>query len=363
MKKIILILLFMMVAMVGCDQSTTTEKTTAIEDPCSVDSTSSACLALYDERTVFEYTDMAIQREMIYDFEEDENGFEIVALDNGVADYLEDDGAIKLAGEGDNDERTSYIYNRISVPKEITYGLIIKYRTSTDGSSVRVRFFDRFNQETVLMDWTDVQSTDLTVSEFDLTAYKGQTIVLYVEQKSNQAAENYVQVEDIRFGISGAISTKTSWTFDTDLEDWQAENNGRQYDHSEWQDGHVYLDGSDFGLPEEPAERNGWVFNMFQIDENATSVTFSFDIWANPGVSDANFRIRVFDENLNEYVLNTSGDWENFVDPTPFRYTVDLTQFAGQRIAIFMESDDDGEGSGEGIYLDNFNLDILYSEE
>lgn len=356
MKKILVIC--MMLLLVACDQTTTVANTTKVEDPCVADANSDACIAMYEQRTVFEYTDMNIQREMIYDLEEDDNHFEMVALPNGDANYLEQEGAIKLSGTGDNDERTSYTFNRVMVPKEITYGLVIKYKASTEGSAVRIRFVDRFNEEHLLLDWTTLTDDSMNVSEFDLAEFKGQTIVIYVEQKSIHESENAIIVEDIRFGISGAISAKTSWTFDTDLEDWKAENNGKAYDHSEWQDGHVYLDGSDFGLPEEPAERNGWVFNMFQLSESATSISFSFDIWANPDAADANFRIRVFDENLNEYVLNTLGDWETFESPEAFRYTVDLSQFIGQRIAIFLESDDDGEGSGEGIYLDNFNLDI-----
>ena len=356
MKKLIALLMFGMIFLVGCDQETTAT-TTIITDPCA-DPNSDACIALYDERTVFEYTDMDISREMVYDLEEDDNNWVYKSETSGTSEYLSEAGAIELGGTGDNGSRTSYMFNRIQVPKEITYGLVVKYQAMDVESAVRIKFYDRFNEEVLLMDWTNVSTGAVTVSEFDLAAYKGQTIVVYIEQKSISAETSTLQVKDIRFGISGAISTKTSWTFDTDLEDWQAENNGKAYDHSEWQDGHIYLDGSDFGLPEVPAERNGWVFNMFQISETATTVTFSFDIWANPGDSDANFRIRVFDENLNEYVLNTSGDWETFESNDPFRYTVDLTQFAGQRIAIFLESDDDGEGSGEGIYLDNFNLDI-----
>lgn len=362
MKKIIITILVGMFVLVGCDQISRTATTTEVQntDPCSVDPDGEACKALYDERTVFEYTDMDISREMIYDLETDDNGWVYKANENGTASYLDSEGAVSLSGSGVEDGVSSYMFNRIQVPKEITYGLVVKYQASENGSSIRIRFYDRFNEEMILLDWTEVTESGLQVSEFDLSSYKGQTIVVYIEQKSIAVEENSITVEDIRFGISGAISTKTSWTFDTDLEDWKVENNGKAYDHSEWQDGHIYLDGSDFGLPEVPAERNGWTFNMFQIDENATAVTFSFDIWANPGTSDANFRIRVFDENLNEYVLNTSGDWETFDSEIAFRYTVDLSQFIGQRIAIFMESDDDGEGCGEGIYLDNFNLDIVY---
>jgi hypothetical protein len=359
MKKIITFGVFLMfIIVVGCDQATTATTSAGVSDPCAVDSESAECIATYEERTVYEYTDMDIYREIIYDLEEDANGWVYKAETNGEAEFLLDTGAIELSGSGTNDARTSYMYNRIAVPKEITFGLVIKYRASDNDSSIRIRFFDRFNQEVVLMDWSMVTGTDLVVSEFDLTEYNGQTIVVYIEQKSVNELENSITVEDIRFGISGDISTKTSWTFDTDLEDWKAENNGKAYDHSEWQDGHIYLDGSDFGLPESPAERNGWVFNMFQLSETATSITFSFDIWANPGASDADFRIRVFDENLNEYVLTTSGDWETFESPDAVRYTVDLSQFIGQRIAIFLEQDDNGEGSGEAIYLDNFNLDI-----
>lgn len=359
MKKITILFMGLLVFLVGCDnQATTTLQPDDQADPCAVDMDSEACIAAYEQRTVFEYTDMDISREMIYDFEDDANQWIFKSGENGNAEYVDSEGAIKLAGSGDNDSITSYMYNRISVPKEITYGLVIKYKATDADSAVRIKFYDRFNNEVVLKDWTTLTEPTLVVDEFDLSNYKGQTLVVYIEQKSVSESENSITVEDIRFGISGAISTKTSWTFDTDLEDWKAENNGKAYDHSEWQDGHIYLDGSDFGLPEEPAERNGWVFNMFQISETATSVSFSFDVWANPDAADANFRIRVFDENLNEYVLNTTGDWETFESPEPFRYTVDLTQFIGQRIAIFLEQDDDGEGSGEGIYLDNFNLDV-----
>lgn len=346
MKKMILISLLLVLGLTGCTN-------TADEDvnPCETDSTSDACLALYDERTVFEYTDMSISRDTIYDFEVDEQGWQSY---NAV--YSSSKGSFELKGTGDSEERTSYMYNRIAVPKEITYGLVVKYQTSTNGSEVRIVAFDRFNQEVVLKDWTEVQSDSILVDEFDLVDYSGQTLALYIEQRSNQETENYIEVTDIRFGISGNISTKTNWTFDTDLEDWGAENNGKAYDHSEWRDGYVYLDGSDFGLPEDPVERNGWVYNMFQIPENGTT-TFSFDVWANEGDSDAAFRIRVFDESVQEYVLNDTGDWEVFVSPDAYRYTVDLTPFAGQRIAIFLESDDDGEGCGEAIFIDNIILE------
>lgn len=378
MKKKMIIGITLIFILVGCNKNDNigSNNDDKIDyDPCSVDMNSDECKNTYPEKIVYEYSGLEISTDSKFQFNDDEQGFVGVASgSDSTAKWDNTNQAFVLGGTNNNNEISSYMFNKLKNPREITHGLSFLYKTGNDVTSFRVRIIDRFNKEKILMDWTDVQQTDWTPLQFDLTEYKGQTIVIYFEQKAKvSGSDQKIYIDDLRWGISAEISNKTKWTFDTDIEEWIPGVGGKNYDKAIWESddngGYLLFDGSDYGQVENPPLPNAWFMNSLYIDSKATSVNLNFKL-RTPEKTGATFRIRVFDEDAVPHILNTTpesvtvGDFkelsEGYVQYKGVNewqnLNANLDDFIGQTIVIFLEHNSSIAGMGEYIYIDDLEL-------
>lgn len=145
-----------------------------------------------------------------------------------------------------------------------------------------------------------------------------------------------------------------AFTFDfaDGFDDWEpgtTSTNG--WGSATWSDrkgGIVHLDGT--GGPGEP---NSWISRELTLPGNATEL--AYDVAGHDRrFGDSGFRVRIEEGGVS----TTVRDWEVVVgsDDGDFDWhphTDDISAFAGKTVTLFLEQDDDGDGTDEHIYLDN----------
>lgn len=156
-----------------------------------------------------------------------------------------------------------------------------------------------------------------------------------------------------------------------DLGGWSLNCGGLEYDKCAWNNwssegtGSILLDGSDLD-DREDAIPNSYIYNKFDL----TSADKYFKIKVKGGSNaDTNFRVTVLVEDeseksgaktyhltdgypegaqINEHGYYLRKDGSNVTE-----YTFSLEAFSGKHVAILVEQDDNGDGSGEQIYIDS----------
>jgi hypothetical protein len=160
--------------------------------------------------------------------------------------------------------------------------------------------------------------------------------------------------------FSTVTNKEKQWFFTNGAEGWNLGNNGAVYDESKWEEGTghpggcIILNGSDFNdgnnLP------NAWMEHWLDL-QNASAATISFDIRAgNLSDNDAAWRVVIRnDKNQRDtlshwQILKQSDGWQ--------LQSYSLTKFLKSKILFRIEQDDDSEGAGEHIFIDNIEFKI-----
>lgn len=153
-----------------------------------------------------------------------------------------------------------------------------------------------------------------------------------------------------------------SYSFDNKSErksyKWLFGNGGLQYDSAGYASEGIKLDGSDLNDVIDPLP-NSWTVNKFELTEQDKYLTVFASHSAN---ADVNFRVRaltVENEKLVSYVLESPSyektlneyGWYKMDGGSPMVYFYDLSQFANKTVAISLEQDDTGDGSGEVVFI------------
>lgn len=143
------------------------------------------------------------------------------------------------------------------------------------------------------------------------------------------------------------------FTFETDLEGWQAANGGRMYDRAarDAATGHpggcVLLDGSDLGHPD--VQPNAWISRTIALPPQAKTLRFE-----TRAATDGALRVRLVDADAKPHTLL---DWEVLSGPTWVPRTTSLAAFAGTTVTLWFEQNDNDIGQGEHRYLDNISIE------
>ena len=139
---------------------------------------------------------------------------------------------------------------------------------------------------------------------------------------------------------------------------WVMGNGGLQYDSAAYSTEGLKLDGSDLNDTLDPLP-NSWAINKFALTESDKYLTVFVTHSPN---ADVNYRIRVltvengrinavvlssdyYEKDLNEY------GWYKMNTTSPMVYVYDLTPFSGKTVAISIEQDDTGDGTGEIVFV------------
>lgn len=148
-----------------------------------------------------------------------------------------------------------------------------------------------------------------------------------------------------------------------------------EYDAAAWVAEHnnsIKLDGSDMGDGLDPMP-NSWMYNMFEFGDGDDRLTVN--MYAGDK-ADTNVRIRALyeDENGNVVKLNLADGFGGASKLDQFGYflltqdnngefTFDISALKGKRVIITIEQDDNGEGSGELVYVDYVKITAVQGEE
>lgn len=152
------------------------------------------------------------------------------------------------------------------------------------------------------------------------------------------------------------------WTFDDDLEGWQARTTvsteawgsaqWREFCGSDRADGCVKLDGTgDAGGP------NAWIERTVDLPAAATTLR-ALTTSHNRAGADSWYRVRLVDAGGTEHVLV---DWASSSSSAEayawFTIEASIAAFAGTTVTLFFEGADDGPGSNEQRYYDDISID------
>ena len=144
----------------------------------------------------------------------------------------------------------------------------------------------------------------------------------------------------------------------TDSYKWQFGNGGLQYDYADYSLQGIKLDGSDLNDVIDPLP-NAWAVNKFNLLQTESLLTVKAAVSAG---SDVNMRVRVL-QVVNGKLISevlTGAQYEKALDnfgwykadsSSPIEFTFDLSSFAGKTVAISIEQDDTGDGSGEILFV------------
>lgn len=160
-----------------------------------------------------------------------------------------------------------------------------------------------------------------------------------------------------------------------DLGGWSLNCCGLEYDSCKWDNwsangkgGSIKLDGSDLD-DREDAIPNSYIYNKFDLITNDENISITLK---GGDKADTNMRVTVMVEDSSEksgakthrltdgypegstindygYYLRTDG-----LAVTTYKFS--LANFKGKRCAIFVEQDDNGDGSGEQLFIDNIKI-------
>ena len=139
---------------------------------------------------------------------------------------------------------------------------------------------------------------------------------------------------------------------------WIFGNGGLQYDFAGYTSEGIKLDGSDLEDVVDPLP-NSWAVNKFTLSPTDKYLTV---FATHPAGCDVNFRVRIlyaedghlvshtlisadYEKQLNDY------GWYRMDNASPMVYTYDVSAFAGKTVAVSVEQDDTGDGSGEVVFI------------
>lgn len=139
---------------------------------------------------------------------------------------------------------------------------------------------------------------------------------------------------------------------------WIFGNGGLQYDFAGYASEGIKLDGSDLEDVIDPLA-NSWAVNKFALANTDKYLTV---FATHSSGCDVNFRVRLlyvedgklvahtlesvaYEKPLNDY------GWYKMDDDSPMVYIYDISDFAGKTVAISLEQDDTGDGSGEVVFI------------
>lgn len=160
-----------------------------------------------------------------------------------------------------------------------------------------------------------------------------------------------------------------------DLGNWSLNCGGLEYDSCKWDSwsstgkgGSIKLDGSDLD-DREDAIPNSYIYNKFDLTSNDENMSIVLKGGNN---ADTNMRVTVMVEDSSEKsgakiyylsdgypdgsTINEYGYYLRSEGSIVTTYKFSLKQFSGKRCAIFIEQDDNGDGSGEQLYIDNITI-------
>ncbi|HIU81423.1 MAG TPA: hypothetical protein IAB11_02920 [Candidatus Ornithoclostridium faecavium] len=163
-----------------------------------------------------------------------------------------------------------------------------------------------------------------------------------------------------------ATDSRKSFEFDggeTGSYGWQFGNGGMQYDSAGYAQEGIKLDGSDLNDVIDPMP-NAWAVNKISVGEEDLYLRLFASISSD---SDVNMRIRfLWTENGElRYKVLESADygkeldeygWYRFDGDSPLVYVYDISEFAGKTVAVSIEQDDTGDGSGEILFVSRFEI-------
>ncbi len=160
-----------------------------------------------------------------------------------------------------------------------------------------------------------------------------------------------------------------------DFGGFETGHGSNEYDAAAWVAEHnnsIKLDGSDMGDGLDPMP-NSWMYNMFEFGEGDD--LFTINMYAGDK-ADTNVRIRALyeDESGNLVRLNLADGFggESRLDEYGYflltqgnngEFTFDISALKGKRVIISIEQDDNGEGSGELVYVDYIKITAAQGEE
>ena len=151
------------------------------------------------------------------------------------------------------------------------------------------------------------------------------------------------------------------WTFEEDLEGWQARttSDDEAWGSAEWrsfcgsdrEEGCVKLDGTgDAGGP------NAWIERTIDLPLGATTLR-ALTTSHNRTGADSSYRVRLVDEGGTEHVLVDWASSSSGADAYAwFTIEASITAFAGTTVTLFFEGADDGPGSNEQRYYDDIGI-------
>lgn len=166
------------------------------------------------------------------------------------------------------------------------------------------------------------------------------------------------------------VTADRTFDFATDNESWVLGHGPQEYDkasfNSSWPgsgDGSILLDGSDMGDTTDPTP-NSWMYNMFNI---GTDDKYMHIRIRGRGSKDANLRIHIYHEKddgtVEESYLTdgfSSVDSSNYYlvncGEEAITCSFSLSAYAGQKVLISLEQDDNKEGDGENVYVDYVHI-------
>ena len=164
-----------------------------------------------------------------------------------------------------------------------------------------------------------------------------------------------VFVKLIQTNLTGSANLEQlSYGFERDTEGWVGGTSGKQYDSASWSSignpgGSLVMDGSDLGYPD--SNPNAWFYKKINLPSNATTLTF--ETRSADASHGGKLRVRVIDSSGTSHTLL---DWETVKSDVWVLRSADISAYAGQTVTFYFEQNDNGEGSGEHRYVDNFQI-------
>ena len=173
-----------------------------------------------------------------------------------------------------------------------------------------------------------------------------------------------IQSEQFNAKTIQAIEVDQRRSFDFDNKNarnnyrWTFGNGGLQYDSAGYANEGIKLDGSDLEDVIDPLP-NSWAVNKFALSAEDKYLTV---FATHSSGCDVNFRVRfltvqdgklssvtlvspAYEKQLDEY------GWYKMNDDSAMVFTYDISEFVGKTVALSLEQDDTGDGSGEIVFI------------
>jgi hypothetical protein len=171
-----------------------------------------------------------------------------------------------------------------------------------------------------------------------------------------------VPTDILRFDRITKMATRLSFTFDHGFDSWtsgaiasrgSSPNNWGSVDHQRLGGGVMHLDGRG-----DPSRPNSWIFRSFDLPASTTAMSFDVSAEVIAG-SSSSVIVRLVTGKTSTVLLSTTvHNSRNSLSFTKLR--VDLQQWAGQHVTIYIEQNDNTPAGGVGfdkeIYIDNVKI-------